>query len=212
VTLAVLPLNDRVDVSGFVQQLYEAIKKKKKNVLLLTKERISQILGSKAISETRGSGKDRKLRLPAWLDEQEALHDYIFYVAEKDDSDWTWNCLRHADDVLLLARADDTPDLSRAERLFLHGEHKQIMASQSLVLLHPVKEQNTYRSNETSHWLRERRVQAHHHIRENPQDFDRLARVVCGETNGPGTFRRRRQRYRPPGCVQSTRRSWRAFR
>jgi NTE family protein len=185
VSIALLPISGSIDLQKIVDQLFLAIKTKKKNVLLLTRDRINQILGNTAISETRQGAGDRNLRLTAWLDEQEALHDFVLYVADEEDDDWTWNCLRHADEVLLLANANGSPKLSRAEKTFLVGEHKQIIANQTLVLIHTQHIDASNLPHNTDAWLGNRTLHDHYHFRPHrPGDFDRLARIICGESHG----------------------------
>lgn len=184
VSIALLPISGSLDLQKIIDQLFLAIKKKKENVLLLTSGRINQLFGNPVIAETKTGAEDRNLQLTAWLDEQEALHDFVLYVADEKDDDWTRNCLRHADEVLLLANASESPKLSRVEHTFLVGDRKQIIANQTLILIHQPISASTLPHN-TDVWLRNRNLHHHYHFRpQTPGDYDRLARIICGESHG----------------------------
>ena len=69
-----------------------------------------------------------------WFNRFEAEHDVVFYQGDEPDSTWTSFCLRQADRVLLIARADERLPLHPFERRFFN---RDIGAQPELLLLHP---------------------------------------------------------------------------
>src|SRR6185295_1933935 len=69
-----------------------------------------------------------------WFNRFEAEHDVVFYQCDEPDSTWTSFCLRQADRVLLIARADEKLPLHPFERRYFNRE---VGAQPELLLLHP---------------------------------------------------------------------------
>ena len=111
-----------------------------------------------------------------WFNRFEAEHDVVFYQGDEPDSTWTSFCLRQADRVLLIARADERLPLHPFERRFFNRE---IGAQPELLLLHP---SSNARPGLPQHIeLRSDLFGTHHHIRVgNISDIKRLARFVAG--------------------------------
>jgi NTE family protein len=111
-----------------------------------------------------------------WFNRFEAEHDVVFYQGDEPDSTWTSFCLRQADRVLLIARADERLPLHPFERRFFNRE---IGAQPELLLLHP---SSNARPGLPQHIeLRSDLFGTHHHIRVgNTSDIKRLARFVAG--------------------------------
>jgi NTE family protein len=111
-----------------------------------------------------------------WFNRFEAEHDVVFYQGDEPDSTWTSFCLRQADRVLLIARADEKLPLHPFERRYFNRE---IGAQPELLLLHP---SSNSRPGLPQHIeLRSDLFGTHHHIRiGNSADIKRLARFVAG--------------------------------
>ncbi len=111
-----------------------------------------------------------------WFNRFEAEHDVVFYQGDEPDSTWTSFCLRQADRVLLVARADERLPLHPFERRFFD---RDIGAQPELLLLHP---SSNARPGLPQHIeLRSDLFGTHHHIRVgNTADIKRLARFVSG--------------------------------
>jgi NTE family protein len=69
------------------------------------------------------------------VDEAEAHHEFVLLVVEPHDGPWTKRCLRHADEILLVADAADSPALHPLERDYLSREHPISHATRRLILL-----------------------------------------------------------------------------
>jgi NTE family protein len=111
-----------------------------------------------------------------WFNRFELEHDVVFYQGDEPDSTWTNFCLRQADRVLLVARADERLPLHPFERRFFD---RDIGAQPELLLLHPG---SNARPGLPQHIeLRSDLFGTHHHIRVgNTADIKRLARFVSG--------------------------------
>lgn len=118
-----------------------------------------------------------------WLNDEEAKHDYLFFVADHDLNDWSRLAIRHADMVLSIgihdARKSDAPKpLNKLER-YAQGVHR--VEAQRLVLVHD----ETSEITGTRHWLEGRRVHMHHHVRAgSAPGYRRLARFIMGKAIG----------------------------
>lgn len=110
-----------------------------------------------------------------WYNRFEAEHDIVFYQGDNPDSAWTQFCLRQADRVLLVARADAKIPLHPFERRFFK---RDMAAPPELLLLHPSSGVGGMPEHVE---LRSDLFGTHHHVRErDTSDVKRLARFVAG--------------------------------
>ncbi len=113
----------------------------------------------------------------------EGHYHYVVYVTDDVPSAWSEKALRQADLVLLVGVADRQGEpasvpLATVERLArtIHDA-----AAHRLVLLH----QHDGPIEGTRHWLAERAVHMHHHIRlQRATDYHRLVRFIAGQARG----------------------------
>ncbi len=113
-------------------------------------------------------------QLTRWLDDVEARHEFLLFVAEAGPSEWTQRCLRAADEIVLFARADLPAKSDPSVEL--------VATRRLLVLLHGQDERTP---GGTRGWLDRHAVGAHLHIRpELDRDIARLARVLSGTDIG----------------------------
>jgi NTE family protein len=114
-----------------------------------------------------------------WLNTFESAHDFIFYRGDAPDSAWTHLCLRQADRVFLLARADRPLPL---RPLDFPAFKERSTGLPELLLLHP--DNGSYSLPE--HFaVRSGLFEAHHHLRSGQtEDIRRLARFVAGRAVG----------------------------
>jgi len=109
------------------------------------------------------------------LGEIEAAHDFVLLVAHDRPSPWTRRCCSGADEVLLLADAEQPPALHATETEYLMQRSGRSEAAEILLLLHP-KDRMCPRG--TKAWLARRPVFDHLHLRpELDSDLARLARI-----------------------------------
>jgi lysophospholipid hydrolase len=132
--------------------------------------------------------------LSGWLGAQENGHDLVLYAPSAGrpgpgDTDgdaagdpaglgfWDRLCMRQADVVLLVGRADASPRLGPAEQRLLAGSAAS-MARRELVLLHRDAARGAWR---TEQWLGQRQLsRAHHVVTDDPAHLGRLARFLLG--------------------------------
>ena len=114
-----------------------------------------------------------------WFNSFEAAHDVVFYRGDAPDSAWTHQCLRQADRIFLLARADEPLPL---RPLDLPAFKERASGLPELLLLHPPG----VRAGLPEHFsLRSGLFESHHHIRAtNNADVQRLARFIAGRAVG----------------------------
>jgi NTE family protein len=111
-----------------------------------------------------------------WFNRFEAEHDVVFYQGDRPNSTWTSFCLRQADRVLLIARADETLPLHPFEHRYFRRE---MSAPPELLLVHG--NGSTRRGVPQHIELRRDLFGTHHHMRlGDSSDIARLARFVGG--------------------------------
>lgn len=114
-----------------------------------------------------------------WFNNFEAAHDIVFYRGDAPDSPWTNQCLRQADRIFLLARADRPLPLAPLD---LPAFKERASGLPQLLLLHPdgasavLPEHFTTRGGLFSN---------HYHLRAgHPADVARVARFIAGRAVG----------------------------
>ena len=155
-TFAVVPMQEGLEADPTVRRIAEA---------LIGMGAKSAVLDSMVAEETT-----------EWFNRFEAEHDIVFYQGDTPDSTWTNFCLRQADRVLFIARADEHMPVHPFEH---RGFKTQMTTQPELLLIH--------RGSDPAHRmpkyieLRRDLFGTHHHIREGSNaDVQRLARFVAG--------------------------------
>ncbi len=179
-TICVLAITDGVDTQGFAEKLGAA----------LDRWGVTTVESSRHVDEQFGAGVAQSTpdhpeayqKLTLWLDDLEFWNEFVVFVADDRDSEWTRRCLRHADEVLLLAGSDQPPRLHDLENGLCSGDSALTSARQSLVLIH---KEDTSHPRGTPAWLDRRPVDALVHVRQgSTRDVSRLARIVSGNAVG----------------------------
>lgn len=159
--VAILPLDSAShDLAMiFAHRLREEISLME-SVVLLDGTQVTEQLGKHAFSAFG------KLKLTEWLNEIEGENRIVMYLADVlAQSKWTQRCIRQADCIFVVARAEADPAIGSFERiLFLRGvAGKPSMTRTELVLVHSRPE---CPSTLTRRWLQGRIwISAHHHVR-----------------------------------------------
>lgn len=156
-TFTVLPQSVEVDFGGFATRLVKAL---------------SALGHAELVWSVRA-----KTHTSQWFNRIEAANDYVVYVADPAADRWTKLCVRQADALLLLARAESPAGGWPA----LHGPHDHSMAPQrcELVLLHD----GALATGAAARWLVDLPNVPHHHV-QSAEDHSRLARVLTGRGVG----------------------------
>jgi len=118
----------------------------------------------------------------AALDALEAAHDFVLMVADAQPTDWTRLCIRHSDEILLLADARQPARLHPVEQACLLDRPQRSEAAETLVLLQPPDIRSPLGMRR---WLERRAVTGHVNIRsESDRDLARLARLLSRSAVG----------------------------
>jgi NTE family protein len=112
-----------------------------------------------------------------WFHKIEAANDYVVYVADPAVTSWSKLCVRQADSLLLLARADAPAGPWAA----LGTQVDAGLAKQraELILMHDGRIQR----GAAHRWLEQNPGVAHHHLRD-AGDVPRIARLLTGTAVG----------------------------
>lgn len=182
VNVALVPLSFALRMKDFSQLLFKKMNRHGK-AMHLSGPSVGQLLNDEDIAYAAPAEIGHYRRLTAWLDEQEANHDYMIYEADPISSEWTKRCLRQADEIILIANEAESPGLSLIEKELLGQGQKITTASQTLVVLHHSWSQEM--PFPTEPWLHDREVRFHHHIVEHSEkDMERLVRFLTGNAIG----------------------------
>ncbi|ABE62198.1 cyclic nucleotide-binding domain (cNMP-BD) protein [Nitrobacter hamburgensis X14] len=178
VNVCILPVTSGLDAADFAQSLRDAQAAEARPVTVVTADDIAERFGTTPVHP---AGR-RHDALAGYIDEIEARSRAVYLAADGHDTAWTRFCLRHADEILLLADADRDPGRSMVERACLSPVGSISIARQTLVLLHKA---DTTIPTGTARWLDARPAARHFHIRPQlPSDMRRIARIVSGRGIG----------------------------
>jgi NTE family protein len=158
-TFAIVPLQDHLEAAPVAHRIANALAE----------------MGSRAaVLDNSASEQSAE-----WFNSFEAAHDVVFYRGDAPDSAWTHQCLRQADRIFLLARADQPLPL---RPLDLPAFKERASGLPELLLLHPAGP----KAGLPEHFsLRSGLFESHHHIRaNNTADVHRLARFIAGRAVG----------------------------
>ncbi len=114
-----------------------------------------------------------------WFNTFETAHDVVIYRGDAPESAWTHLCVRQADRVFLLARADRPLPARPFE---MPAFKARAGGLPELLLLH---RGDAIRTMPEEFSLRSANFESHHHLRAgDPDDIRRLARFVAGRAIG----------------------------
>ncbi|WP_347263942.1 patatin-like phospholipase family protein [Nitrobacter sp.] len=177
VNICILPITPGPDAAGFARSLRNAQAAEAGPVAIVTVDDVARHFDIQ--NHPPGQRNDA---LAGYIDDIEARSRAVYLAADGGDTAWTRFCLRHADEVLLLADAGHDPGLSAVEQACLSPAAPISIARQTLILLHRT---DARIPTGTARWLNARPDARHFHIRpELPSDMSRLARIVSGRAIG----------------------------
>ena len=181
VNICLLPITPIPDFDGFVAQLHKDLGGIGP-AILLSSDHLNAIHQTPGLAQVPPRQTNTYQQLTAWLDDQEAQHEFVLYACDYTDSEWTKRCIDHADIIYFVADAQQPSGLSPLEKSLLTSRLPGLTIPQQLILLHNPQ---TTHPRGTANWLQPRQVQAHYHIRPHlPTDMARLARLLSGNAIG----------------------------
>ena len=179
VTVALLPVSDGVSLHSFAAGLAPQLERFGR-VRVIDAAAIERGLNEPGLALREGADVERRLALA--LDRVEAEHDFVLLLANAGADAWTRRCIRHGDELLLLADATRAPAVHEIEQGCLAGQARRGEAAEILVLLHPAE---TTTPRGMRHWLGRRPVAGHVNIRPAlERDLARLARLLSRNAVG----------------------------
>jgi lysophospholipid hydrolase len=178
--VGLIPAGPDVPLDDFAQQLTTALAPYGTSQCLRSAD-VDSLLGAPGIARTPADDP-AAAQIAGLIDAVEARSRFVVLVADAEGSPWSRRCVRHADRILLVARAGDDPAPSSVERELLASAGIRTVLPTSLVLLHPP---STEVPAGTRHWLEPRRLARHHHVRTGfAADIERVARFITGRAFG----------------------------
>ena len=179
--LAVVSAGGGVGATGFLRSLAVELGKQRQTVMHLTSATIDAAAGKPGAAQATERDPQAHYWLINYLDELERGCSLVLYEADPTPTAWTRRCLRQADEVLLLADATGSPELSATETACLGAAATRVR--QDLVLLHPADAD--WADGTLGFLARRPDVRRHYHVRAgNERDLARLARFLCGNAVG----------------------------
>ena len=156
-TFTLIPQSLEVDVGGFATEFVKA---------LSACGRTELVWSVRAATHTSH-----------WFHRLEAANDYVVYVAEARPGGWSNLCVRQADALLLLARAEGEVGGWAA----LEGQRESSLAPQraELILMHD----GDFARGAAARWIAEHTDIPHHHV-NGSADIQRVARMLTGRGIG----------------------------
>jgi NTE family protein len=174
-----LPVSEGVALSDFAQRLGGQLERFGR-VRIVDAAAVERGLNEPGISLREGPQVER--RLAEALDRVEAEHDFVLLIANAGADAWTRRCIRHGDELLLVADATRPPAVHEIEQRCLANQSMRSEAAETLVLLHPAA---TKVPRGMRHWVARRPVSGHVNIRpELERDMARLARLLSRQAIG----------------------------
>jgi len=155
-TFTIVPHDIDVDVGEFATQLVQALGRGARTELVWS---------------VRGAAHTSH-----WFHNVETANEFVVYVADPGLTSWSRLCMRQADTLLLLARADSEPT---PWRMLENGESRTTLQRSEIVLLH----EDGFAAGHTRTWLTRHPGLPHHHVR-HVGDVERVARMLTGRGVG----------------------------
>ena len=178
INICLLPVHESINTAHWVELMLPTLYAFG-NVRVLTSAQTDAHFSQPGISQVNDERSKDYNQVTLWLNEEEATNNYVVYVADYGDTGWTNRCKRQADHIVILADAQENPEVRPMEPKESAASH----VKNSLVLIHP---EQTAMPKNTAAWLAARPfLNAHYHLRiGNKADIGRIARTISGNATG----------------------------
>jgi len=170
-TIAIIPAGKSPIPNGFVETFCQMLAKKT-NTLVVKSSDLPGLAGRHKKLATGSIAKK--------LNELEARHDHIVYVADNELSQWSRLAVRQADMILIVgSHSQDNATNIEQNDIEKFAETMHRVEARRLVLVHPDRGP----ISGTMRWLENRTVRMHHHV-NGLKEYQRLLRFILGEAVG----------------------------
>jgi NTE family protein len=167
-TVAIVGAGDEVP-AAFLDG-FQRVLNHRRRVLVLSGQDISRRFPKTPIDD---------YRVTHWLNAQEAVHDFVVYIADSDLTEWSRKVGRQSDQVFDCAGQDDPRPLSRVE-MFMFNIHPP--SHRRLVRIHSRRRGAV---EGTAAWLFDREVSTYHHVAlADDDDLRSLCRFLTDRAIG----------------------------
>jgi NTE family protein len=172
--IALFAADEDAPFAAFADELAQELELRG-DALVLTETTCRRALGHDDASELLPHAEDGA-KLARWLAAQEQEHRYLLYRADGPSAEWGALCLRQADHVVVVARAETPPSAGT----YLRARGEQVVERRtSLVLLH---EHGRFRPGAVARWQALLEADDVYHVRLGAAgDVPRLARLLAGD-------------------------------
>jgi NTE family protein len=178
INICLVPISPNVSLDGFSSKLATALQAKGKTKLL-DSPNINTFHKIPDFAQTNDTEAAAYHQLTSWLDEEEAQHDFMLFVADPSLTEWTKRCIRTADVVYFVADATQNPQVGDFEKTLTVNKNT---TPTHLILLHSA---NSRSPKNTAAWYTDRNLTTHVHLRPDlNKDMERLARIMSGTAVG----------------------------
>lgn len=176
---AVVPLNAGIDGKDFCARLVTQLSAMGRT-LWVSPERLAAAGVMDAALDIEDDHPSW-MHFHTWFDSETARHDFVVLEAGAKETAWARRAVRQADQVLLVARSDDTTQPGATEAWVEALRAPAAPTRYHLVLLR----EGSDAPGGTARWLEGRSVHGHHHVRVGrEQDLGRVARLISGRALG----------------------------
>lgn len=176
--IAIVNLNTKIDTAHWAERLEQDLHRFGTTKRLDPKT-VNQEVGIKEIANSTHGEYEKYNRLSSWLDGQEQKYDFLLYIADLDQDEWSKRCLRQADYVFIIVHGEGE-DLLR-EKVWINKLSLISKASHCLIICqngpsHPAQ---------TDQIKNEYKIKEHFHFNlTKTDDYSRLARKIAGKSIG----------------------------
>jgi predicted acylesterase/phospholipase RssA len=176
-TFAVVPASPDIDALAVAQELNRRLGERD-SCRLLDAAGVDADLGEAMAHTPPTDTSGNNARLVEWLNRVERNHRYLLYSSGPDPSPWAARCVRQADRVLVVLKADAMPIMTpMIDALRRSG----LLAMVELIVLRPAGEPG----GDVLAWKSLAEARAHYFVRPgNDVDYASLARQLTGRAIG----------------------------
>lgn len=174
--IAIVNLSSKINSTEWVGKLEQDLKRFG-TTMCLNADTVNRQIGISDIANSTHGEYEKYNRLSLWLDAQEQKYNYLLYVAELSQDEWSKRCLRQADYVFILV--DSTGEDQLQGQVWRNKFSLISKANHCLLICHTGPVASTQKLKN------DYQIKEHFHFDlAQSQDFSRLARKIAGKSVG----------------------------